>query len=302
MPATAKIDYASQLEDKVVLVTGAASGFGKLLSERLVGLNAKVLMVDINPGVQQVSEALNKEQENATHWVACDVCKPEAIREYFDQAVKHFGQIDIVVNNAGIINKRSLFDQTDHHELELLIRLNLFAPMEATRIAVQYFKETDRQGAVVNTASVGGLMPVSFMETYGTTKAGLVFFTASCKDLAPQVRVNAVAPYFADTPLVANSPMLNSFPLLLKSGLVTPEKVVEAMLKAMCDKTMAGDTLIVTVGKEERRITMYDDLAVQLSSYITSGLIKSRLSSLGRFLSSFMSRSIRRLRKTPATN
>ncbi|KAJ1780849.1 hypothetical protein LPJ62_006054 [Coemansia sp. RSA 2167] len=259
-------------------------------------------MVDINPGVQQVSEALNKEQENATHWVACDVCKPEAIREYFDQAVKHFGQIGIVVNNAGIINKRSLFDQTDHHELELLIRLNLFAPMEATRIAVQYFKETDRQGAVVNTASVGGLMPVSFMETYGTTKAGLVFFTASCKDLAPQVRVNAVAPYFADTPLVANSPMLNSFPLLLKSGLVTPEKVVEAMLKAMCDKTMAGDTLMVTVGKEERRITMYDDLAVQLSSYITSGLIKGRLSSLGRFLSSFMRRLIRRLRKPPDTN
>ncbi|KAJ2344020.1 hypothetical protein GGF43_005555, partial [Coemansia sp. RSA 2618] len=227
---------------------------------------------------------------------------PESIRKYFDLAVNHFGHVDIVVNNAGIINKRPLFDQPDHTELELLLRLNLFAPMEATRIAVRYFKETQRQGVVVNTASVGGLMPVSFMETYGTSKAGLIFFTKSCKDLAPLVRVNAVAPYFANTPLLANSAVLNSYPLLLKSGLVAPEKVVEAMLKTICDESMAGDTLMVTVGKAEKKITLYDDLAVQLSSYLTSGLIKGQMWSFGRFLTGLMSQAIGWLYRPPPTH
>ncbi|KAJ2630850.1 hypothetical protein H4R22_002380 [Coemansia sp. RSA 1290] len=302
MPSLSTEDYANELKDKVVIVTGAASGFGKLLSERLVEFNAKVLLVDINLDVEQVSDDLNIKAPKSTHWVACDICNPQSIQGYFAQAINHFGRVDVVVNNAGIINKRSLFDNSDHQELERLMRLNLFAPMESTRVAVRYFQDNQRQGVIINTASIGGLLPVSIMGTYGTTKAGLIFFTASCKHLAPLVRVNAVAPYFADTQLVSNSPMLNSYPLILKAGLVAPEKVVESMLTAICDQSLAGDTLMVTIGKEPKKLTIYDQLATQLSSYVVSGLVKSYTSMIGTFISQLLNKTLGWLYRSPASN
>ncbi|PIA13784.1 NAD(P)-binding protein, partial [Coemansia reversa NRRL 1564] len=187
-------DYSVKLKNKVAIVTGAASGFGKLLSERLVEYNANVLLVDINPSIEQQSKLLNKEKPGSTHWEVCDLCQTHLIQGLFDNAIKHFGKVDFVVNNAGIANDCSLFSQPDYRELDKIVRLNLQAPMEATRVAVRYFKKSKREGVVVNTASIGGLLPVSIMESYGTTKAGLIFFTTTCRNLAPQIRVNAIAP------------------------------------------------------------------------------------------------------------
>ncbi|KAJ1730807.1 hypothetical protein LPJ61_002835, partial [Coemansia biformis] len=186
MPSKYKArNAAAALENKVVIVTGAAGAIGKLLAERLVACNASVLMVDINPAVEQQAVVLNAQRDKAAAWMACDLCQPQEIRKCIDYAVSHFGCVDVVVNNAGIINTASLFRQPDHTDLERVIRLNLLAPMEGTRVAVKYFQDSGRPGVVLNTASVAGLTPVSFMETYGTSKAGLLFFTAACKELAP---------------------------------------------------------------------------------------------------------------------
>ncbi|KAJ2314643.1 hypothetical protein IWW52_004231, partial [Coemansia sp. RSA 2704] len=264
-------EYHAQLEGKVAIVTGAASGFGKLLTERLVGLNAKVFLVDISPDVELFSQTLNEQHPGLTHWAVFDLCQTKSIQAVFDQATQHFGHVDILVNNAGIANNCSLFSQPDHVELERIVRLNLMAPMEATRVAVRYFKDTGRSGVVVNTASVGGLLPISLMESYGTTKAGLIFFTTTCKGLAPQIRVNAVAPYFADTPLVKNNRIAKSYPLVRQMGLMSPKKVVGAMLQAMCNESLAGDTLMVAMGAKPQKLTFYDDLTMQVTSYIASG-------------------------------
>ncbi|KAJ2156289.1 hypothetical protein GGF46_005291 [Coemansia sp. RSA 552] len=274
--------YASTLKDKVVIVTGAASGFGKLLSESLVQYDAKVLLVDIDPLVQQVAESLDKQDKGAAHWHQCDLCQLEAIKPAFDSAVERFGHVDVLMNNAGIMNKTRFFDQTDSKELEQLIRLNLLAPMEATRIAARYFKESGRQGVVVNSASVGGVLPVSFLDIYGTSKAGLIYFTASCKGLAPQVRVSAIAPYFADTPLVSNSAVFGDYPLLLKAGLVSPEEVVAAMLRSICDKSLAGETLIVAPSKKPKRLTIFDATTSQVSFQVVGGLAKKRVLPTGK--------------------
>ncbi|KAJ1943165.1 hypothetical protein EC988_006305 [Linderina pennispora] len=143
--------------------------------------------------------------------------------------------------------------------------------MVATRIAVRYFKQTERQGVVVNTASVGGLLPISLMESYGTTKAGLIFFTTSCRGLAPGIRVNAVAPYFADTSLVAHNRLVNSYPLIRQIGLMSTDKVVKTMIKAMCDETLAGDTLLISMGNKALKLCFYDKLTADVTSYIASG-------------------------------
>ncbi|KAJ2891081.1 hypothetical protein IWW38_003778 [Coemansia aciculifera] len=145
--------------------------------------------------------------------------------------------------------------------------------MEATRIAVRFFKESGRKGVVLNTASVGGLMPLSIMESYGTTKAALIFFTATCKSLAPQIRVNAVAPYFADTPLVANNRLVQSYPLVRQLGLMKPEKVIKTMVKAIGDESLAGDTLMVAMGAVPEKLTFYDSISLHVTSYIARGTV-----------------------------
>ncbi|KAJ2783319.1 hypothetical protein H4R18_001765 [Coemansia javaensis] len=286
MVASPESKYAGALKDKVVIVTGAASGMGKLLVERLVGFGAQVMLVDVNPEVESMSAAFNAEREKATWWAVCDLQKAGGIQEYFDQAVEHFGHVDIVVNNAGIINSASLFSQPDHTDLERVMRINLIAPMEGTRVAVRYFKETGRQGVVLNTGSISGLTPLSFLETYGTSKAAVLYFTASCKDLAPQVRVNAVAPYYVETPFIKGSAVIDQYPMLLKIGVLKPERVVNAMLRALCDKSLAGDTLVITDGNKDERLKIYDDLALQVSSRLAGGLVSSAISFVGSLVSS----------------
>ncbi|KAJ2775418.1 hypothetical protein IWQ56_000056 [Coemansia nantahalensis] len=282
MPAS---QYASVLKDKVAIVTGAASGMGKLLVEQLVACGAQVLLVDISPTLQQLADELNSRREKSAEWLTCDLCQTQTIQEALECAVGHFGHVDIVVNNAGIINKASLFQQPDHADLERVMRVNLIAPMEGTRIAVRYFQSTGRRGVILNTASVAGLTPTSFMETYGTSKAGLLFFTAACKDLAPLVRVNAVAPYFVDTPLVSGSAVLNERPMLLKFGMLQPEQVVDAMLQAICDESLAGDTLVVYSNRDPVRLTMYDDQALSVVSGIAMGVLGKLHASVGRVVS-----------------
>ncbi|KAJ1730806.1 hypothetical protein LPJ61_002834 [Coemansia biformis] len=290
-------EYRSKLQGKVAIVTGAASGIGKALSEHLVGLGAKVLLADINPSVELHAEALNREQPGSAGWFACDLCKLELVQQLFDHAVAHFGHVDIVVNNAGIANDRSLFSQPDHLELEQIVHINLLAPMEATRIAVRYFKASGRKGVVINTASVGGLLPLSVMESYGTTKAALIFFTRACRGLAPQVRVNAVAPYFASTPLVERNRIISEYPLVPAMGLMSPTKVVRAMLKAMCDESVVGDTLMVSMGSRPAKVTFYDELAVSVTSYIAKGTVRVYASAFSAFFARVLDGTIGLLRR-----
>ncbi|KAJ2747969.1 hypothetical protein GGI20_000056 [Coemansia sp. BCRC 34301] len=271
--STTNLDtYIANIREKVAIVTGAASGLGKALSKRLAEYNAKVLLVDIDAAIEGVSQEINYQLGcDATSWIVCDLCKLDDIQRYLDHAIELYGRYDIVVNNAGIANEQSLFSQSDSTELDRILGLNVRAPMEATRIAVRYFKESGRKGVILNTASVGGLIPLSIMESYGTTKAALIFFTATCKSLAPQIRVNAVAPYFADTPLVANNRLVQSYPLVQQVGLMLPEKVIKAMVKAIGDESLAGDTLMVAMGARPEKLTFYDSISLHVTSYIVSG-------------------------------
>lgn len=291
--------YKLNIQNKVTIVTGAASGLGKALCAQLASFNANILLVDIDPSVQQVSEDLNKQHNNPklTSWIISDVGQLDQIQKYFDYAIQVFGHYDIVVNNAGIANQKSLFSQPDSKELDRILNINLRAPMEATRIAARYFKSTNRQGVVLNTASVGGLLPVSLMESYGTTKSALIFFTTTCKRLAPLVRVNAVAPYFADTPMVAENRLVKSFPIVRQLGLMKPEKVVRAMVKAIGDESLCGDTLIVALGAKTERLTIYDRVNVEIASYIAGGATRSIVAFIGSYFTQIINSALGYLRQ-----
>ncbi|KAJ2391177.1 hypothetical protein H4S02_001468, partial [Coemansia sp. RSA 2611] len=89
--------YKSNIAGKVSIVTGAASGLGKKLSERLAEYDAQVLLVDINPSVEQVSQEINAHlSRNATSWIVSDLCNLQDIQKYLDHAIQTYGHYDII--------------------------------------------------------------------------------------------------------------------------------------------------------------------------------------------------------------
>jgi NAD(P)-dependent dehydrogenase (short-subunit alcohol dehydrogenase family) len=152
-----KLSKMTDFSGKVCLITGAAGGLGKTIAESLVIAKAKVVIVDIN--VERLKTA---EQELSFHGdilaLAVDITDEDAVKGMMFATFEKFGQLDIVVNNAGITD---LFDGVATLEKSLwdkVIAVNLTAPYLVSKHAVDHFLSRDpSQGVIVNIASVGGL-------------------------------------------------------------------------------------------------------------------------------------------------
>ncbi|KAJ2025099.1 hypothetical protein GGI06_000718 [Coemansia sp. S85] len=236
--------------DKVAVITGGARGFGKRLAEMIVERGGKVVLGDIlDSEGHSVAQALNAQyKRKVSVYQHCDVGSFGDIQALIDRAVTEYGVLDILVNNAGIGGSVPWFE-SDGGSLSRTIDINLKAPIEGTRLAVKYFIENGRPGCVVNVASMMAFFPVEFGPVYGATKSGVVNFTASCATLAlmePPIRVNAVAPNFADTAMARDVPRNG---LLAMNGILTVDEVVLQMIRCIEDDGLAGDSIKMLPGR-----------------------------------------------------
>jgi len=181
------------LEGRVAIVTGASSGLGARFARVLDAAGARVVLAARR--VERL-EALAGGMRDALV-VACDLATPNAPIALVDAAVAHYGQIDVLVNNAGIDHTEPALEESiDDFRREL--EVNLVAPFELARAAARRMIESGRGGSVVNIASVLGIVGVGQIPDagYAASKGGLVNMT---RELAAQwarrgVRVNAIAP------------------------------------------------------------------------------------------------------------
>lgn len=174
---------------KVALITGAARGIGLASARLFVSEGWRVAMVDYDEDelltvAPTVDGALP---------VVCDVSDGAAVTTMVKQVQDHFGQIDAVVNNAGIADFRPL-EQTDFATWRKVMAPNLDGPFLVTQAATPALKAT--KGAIVNIASISGLRASTLRVAYGTSKAGLIALTQQTAiELGEYgVRANAVAP------------------------------------------------------------------------------------------------------------
>ncbi|KAJ2897430.1 hypothetical protein IWW38_001723 [Coemansia aciculifera] len=237
-------DASFAVQGKVALVTGALGAIGKQITQQLLDGGARVVMADIvNDGS---GETASRELDgDNTRYVQVDLCSIPDIQRMLDEATQAFGHVDILINNAGMALYNRFYTDETSDNVATAIDLNLRAPIETTRLFVKMLKDSGRQGAVVNVASSAGMMPRKGFEIYGTTKAGLIYFTQASQYLAPQVRISAVAPYFVDTPMVRRATTLQNTPILSPHILITVNDVADAVVAQVKDCKSAGSTVFL---------------------------------------------------------
>ncbi|XP_007894131.1 15-hydroxyprostaglandin dehydrogenase [NAD(+)] isoform X2 [Callorhinchus milii] len=140
------------LKGKVCLITGAAQGIGKSFAETLLGLGAKVVLLDVNESEGEAcKESLDKTFDaNSSLFIKCDVGSEEQLSCAFKRTINHFGRLDIMCNNAGINNEKNW---------EMTMNINLISVIRGTYLALDYMNKAKggNGGVIVNTASLAGL-------------------------------------------------------------------------------------------------------------------------------------------------
>jgi NAD(P)-dependent dehydrogenase (short-subunit alcohol dehydrogenase family) len=181
------------LDGKVVIVTGAGQGIGREEALALAREGARVVVDDLR-GAGEVAAAIRAEGGGAVA-ADLDVADFDAAGRLVALAVERFGGLDGVVNNAGVVRDRMVFN-LGPDEFDLVVRVNLGATFAVTRHAAAWWKREGRPGAVVNTTSTSGLLGNVGQSNYGAAKAGVAAFTViTALELARYgIRVNAIAP------------------------------------------------------------------------------------------------------------
>ena len=198
-----------RLKEKVSIITGAASGFGKGIAKKFSEEGAKLILADINKDeLEKVSKDLDQD------FFHVDVSSSSSMQKLSEYVLNKYKNIDIMVNNAGITHLPKPLEEVTEEEFDKVFSVNSKSVFFCGKFFVPHMKR-EKKGSILNIASTAGLSPRPNLNWYNATKGWMITATkAMAVELAPfNVRVNSLAPVAGETPL------LKSF-----LGKDTPEK------------------------------------------------------------------------------
>jgi 3-oxoacyl-[acyl-carrier protein] reductase len=222
------------LEGKTALITGAARGIGKAIALKFASEGANIAFSDL--ALNQETEQLESELRNMgikAKAYASDASSMPESENLINSIVNDFGQINILVNNAGITRDNLLLRMTES-DWDIVIKVNLKSVFNLTK-AVQKVMLKQRHGSIINMSSVVGVAGNAGQSNYSASKAGIIGFTKSiAQELGSRnIRCNAIAPGFIETEMTKNLPdeakvkWMENIPLK-RAG--TPDDVANAAL------------------------------------------------------------------------
>lgn len=241
------------LDGKIAVVTGAARGIGQAIAVKMAAAGADIALCDVQKDWLTETIGLVTAQGRRAEGVAVDVSNADAVNGAMDEIVQRFGRIDILVNNAGI-TKDGLLMRMSEADWDAVLDINLKGAFLCTK-AVSRPMMKQRSGAIVNIASIIGLIGNAGQCNYAASKAGLIALTKSvAKELASRnVRANAVAPGFIRSKMTdklsedIQKKMLEAIPL---ARFGEPEDVANVVLFLASDAAayVTGQVLTVCGG------------------------------------------------------
>ncbi|CAN9501155.1 unnamed protein product [Ophioblennius macclurei] len=241
------------LEGKVAVVTGAARGIGKAVVEILLQNGAKVAIVDVDKseGESLKEDLVKKHGSGKALFLECDVTSEDQFTAAFGKAVESFGGVDILCNNAGIMNEAAWEKSVD---------INIVGVIRGSHLALDHMSKSNggRGGVVVNMSSMAGLGPFLSCPVYTATKHAVLGFTRAMAEASAAsgygLRFNAVCPGFVQTDMISNvMSRLGRWSHLTKEtqervekvGIISVSEVAECVLELVTDETKNGAALMV---------------------------------------------------------
>ena len=239
-----------KLENKVAIVTGGAMGNGLGVVKVFLKYGAKVVIFDYSDEVDKTVSELNNPNVSG---YKVDIRDKERVNECVKDVISKYGNIDILINNAGVCKLVKFEDMSDE-DRDYHFDINIIGTWNMTKACVPYMK--NRKGSIINLSSVTGPMVADSGEVaYATTKSAILGFTKSlaAELVEDDIRVNAIMPGYIRTPMVDNMAKI-SVP-------EDPESVINGIASAIPMKRM---------GKIEEIGELAAFLASEESSYITA--------------------------------
>ena len=246
MPDIPKMEES--LAGRVALITGAGRRLGRAIALRLAREGADVVLHyrGADAAAREAAAEIEVLGRRALP-LSADLRHPAEIRGLFERAARHFGRLDILVNNAAVFFPASIETVTEEH-WDTALDTNLKAQFFCAQAAAPLLKA--RRGVIVNFASVGGLLPWPNYIPYSVSKAGVIMLTRClARALAPEVRVNAIAPgtiSLPGDPPEWEADYIRHAPLG-RTG--TPEDIVAGVLFLVHATFMTGQVLAVDGGR-----------------------------------------------------
>ncbi|GMI30717.1 hypothetical protein TeGR_g8095 [Tetraparma gracilis] len=225
---------SKSLAGQTAVITGAGSGIGRLMAIKLSGLGVKVALWDISPGVAGVADEINKAGGTAKSYVG-DVCNRENVYKSAEEVKKEFGQVDILINNAGIVSGKTLLDVPDGLA-EKTVQVNTISHFWTTKAFLPDMIERD-SGHIVTIASASSLVGVAGLCDYAASKFGAKGFAESLRlELRKLkkwgVKTTVVCPYFINTGMF-DGVKTNPIFILLGLNILEPQYVADETIAAV---------------------------------------------------------------------
>lgn len=242
---------AQRFKDQVVIVTGGGRGIGHAVALEFAAEGAALLLGGRRMDALQISARECRDAGGRGEAISCDVAVEEDLQGIVDRAIDHYGRIDVLVNNAGVVAGGRL-DDIGADDVRRMTEVNMWAPIRLTQIALPHMRKA-KSGSIVNISSIAGRVGMPYYATYCASKYALRGFSEALRrELRPDgVKVTVVYPGVTATDLLEGVEI---------DGLGVPVATAQQVARATIRGVMRGQNEVF-VGMGESMFANWNDMA-----------------------------------------